>query len=228
MPIPTRNCEHRPAGAANQAEWSGRHLFSHLEASATATPGGAAFRYRDQRISYSEAHRAVLSLAGYLQQHLSVERGDRVLLLMEDCPHFVIAWYAIQRCEAVVVAISPASSAEEIARYAEDSGSRVLITTREMLGKAGALLDSGSLAGCIVGAGNESPAVVGGGRNASRDDRFRTEIHEFSGALAAGIAPTPMRGGCEPSAIGYADGARVATGEVPQMIERLLDALGSE
>ncbi|MCY1409279.1 Long-chain-fatty-acid--CoA ligase [compost metagenome] len=203
MPRLTRHYEHWPAGVPHELELPERHLFHYLEKSAKVAPGKTAIHYYGRQLSYGDLYKATLSLAGYLQQHLGIERGDRVLLLMQNCPQFIIAYYAILRCDAVVVAMNPMSTAEEISYYAEDSAGRVLITTQEMLGKAAALLDSGSLAGCVVGATSEYagraqdvpfldiPDFV----REPRQIQVRPDVHEFSGALAAGIAPTPMKGG---------------------------------
>ncbi|KJK21344.1 hypothetical protein UB46_27740 [Burkholderiaceae bacterium 16] len=166
------------------------HLFSHLEARARCDHDKCAIAFQGQRISYGELHRASLCLAGYLQQHLEVRRGDRILLAMQDGPHFAIAWYAVLRCDAVVVAVNPATAPAAMARSASDTGARVAIATQECQAVSAAMLGAGGLRGCIFAACPEPAGHAGG--------------HDFSGALAAGIGPVPMvAGGPDPAVMAY-------------------------
>ncbi len=203
MPRLTRHFDHWPPGVPRTLDVADRNLFSNLERDAQATPEKTAIFFYGRAISYRELHEATLALAGYLQQRLGVRRGDRVLLFMQSCPQFAIAYYAVLRCGAVVVSMNAMSTADEIAYYAEDSGGRVLVTTQELLERAQPLLDDARLEGCIVGAACdfagtpqdvpflEIPDFVREPRRSLAGER----LHGFAGALAAGIAPTPMQGG---------------------------------
>ena len=62
-----------------------------------------------------------------------MERGDRVLLYMQNCPQFIIAYYAILRADAVVVPVNPMNRTEELRHYVEDSGARVAIAGQDVL-----------------------------------------------------------------------------------------------
>jgi len=199
----TRHYAHWPAGVPQTLEVADRNLFSHLAKSAEPAPDKVAISYYGRSTSYRSLHADALALAGYLQQRLGVRRGDRVLLLMQNCPQFVIAYYAVLRCDAVVVAMNAMSTAEEVAYYASDSGARVLIATQDMMDRAQSLLDQNRLDGCVVGAVSEFagrpeevpfleiPEFV----CEARRPLAGAGLHAFSGALAAGIAPTPMQGG---------------------------------
>ncbi len=46
-------------------------------------------------------------VAGFLEQRCGVRKGDRVLLLMQNSPQFVIGYYGILRANAVVVPSTP-------------------------------------------------------------------------------------------------------------------------
>ena len=78
-----------------------------LAVSAKRYPDKPAIIFYDRRLTYSELQREVDALAGYLQHECGVAKGDRVLLDMQNCPQFIIAYYAILRAEAVVVPVSP-------------------------------------------------------------------------------------------------------------------------
>jgi len=50
-----------------------------------------------------------------------VRKGDRVLLLMQNSPQFVIGYYGILRANAVVVPLNPMNLTQELLRFADDS-----------------------------------------------------------------------------------------------------------
>ncbi|NMF98846.1 AMP-binding protein [Aromatoleum toluolicum] len=200
MPKLTRHHAHWPEGVPHTLDLPEYSLYRHLEASAERAPARIAIDYYGRPISYGGLHRAVLNLAGYLQQCLGVRCGDRVLLLMQNCPQFIIAYYAILRANAVVVAINPMSTVDETAYYLGDCGARVAIVTQDMLAKVRPRLDDGSLTGCIVGAysdmtypeGNpdflQIPDFVAEAGQPPLSDRE----HEFGNAVAAALAPSPI------------------------------------
>ncbi|MES1163263.1 MAG: AMP-binding protein, partial [Rhizobacter sp.] len=178
-----------------------------------------AIDYYGRATSYRALHQAALNLAGYMQQRLGVRRGDRVLILMQNCPQFAIAYYAILRCDAVVVSMSPMSTPDEIAHYVQDSGGGVVITMQDLQQRVEPFLADGRLAGCIVGAYSQMagceadvpfmqiPAFVLERRRVEDDPARRPEVHDFAGALAAGIAPTSMNAQpADLAVIGYTSG----------------------
>jgi fatty-acyl-CoA synthase len=71
-------------------------------------------------------------LAGHLQGACDVQRGDRVLLDMQNGHDFVIACFAILFADAVVVPVSPANLTHELRHYLDDSDARVAITEEDL------------------------------------------------------------------------------------------------
>jgi fatty-acyl-CoA synthase len=70
-------------------------------------------------------------LAAYLRC-AGREKGDRVVLCMQNCPQLVIAHFAILRANAVVVPVNPMNRAEEFKHYITDPDARVAITTGDL------------------------------------------------------------------------------------------------
>jgi long-chain acyl-CoA synthetase len=98
-----------------------------------------AIQFLGRTIRYRELDGEVNRLANALRS-LGVEKGTRVMLLMPNCPQFIIAYYAVLKAGGVVVSSSPANERTEIRREIEDSSAEVLITltlfsktTRELL-----------------------------------------------------------------------------------------------
>ncbi|MFR9777598.1 long-chain-fatty-acid--CoA ligase, partial [Micromonospora sp. MS34] len=60
-------------------------------------------------------------------RRLGVGRGDRVALVLPNCPQHVVAFYAVLRLGAVVVEHNPLYTAEELAQQLTDHGARVAV-----------------------------------------------------------------------------------------------------
>ncbi len=108
-------------------------LWFNLEVSARRYPDKAAFVFFGRVLTYAELHSQAEALAGWLQAQ-GVSAGDRVLLFMQNCPQFVIAFYAVQRADAVVVPVNPMNRADEFGHYILDPQARVAITTADLAG----------------------------------------------------------------------------------------------
>jgi fatty-acyl-CoA synthase len=106
-------------------------VWFNLEVSARRYPSKAAYIFLGRELSFGELHRQAEALAGWLQAQ-GVAKGDRVLLFMQNCPQFVIAFYAVQRADAVVVPVNPMNRAEEFGHYISDPQAKVAITTADL------------------------------------------------------------------------------------------------
>ncbi len=106
-------------------------LWFNLDVTAKRFPQRTAYRFFGQDLSYAELHRQAEVLAGWLQAQ-GVKAGDRVLLFMQNSPQYVVAFYAVQRADAVVVPVNPMNRAEEFGHYIVDPQARVAITTADL------------------------------------------------------------------------------------------------
>ncbi len=59
---------------------------------------------------------------------LGIVKGDRVGIMLPNCPQYIIAAFGILRLGAVVVNINPSYTAREVSVVAADSGIRILVT----------------------------------------------------------------------------------------------------
>jgi fatty-acyl-CoA synthase len=103
-------------------------LWFNLEVSARRYPNKAAYRFFGRELSYSELMRQAEAVAGWLRAQ-GVKRGDRVLLFLQNCPQFAVAFYGIVRADAVVVPVNPMNRADEFGHYITDPAARVCITS---------------------------------------------------------------------------------------------------
>jgi len=120
-------------------------LWANLAISAQRYPDRPALVFFGRTFSYKELAEGVERLAARLHA-LGVQRGDRVVLCMQNCPQLVMAHFAILRANAVVVPVNPMNRAEELKHYITDPDARVAITTADLapeLAKASNALPSG-------------------------------------------------------------------------------------
>ncbi|MFF5706349.1 class I adenylate-forming enzyme family protein [Streptomyces sp. NPDC012794] len=99
------------------------HVF---RAAAARAPGRTALAYFDGRISYAEADALSDSLAGYLAGR-GIGRGDRVAVMLQNTPHFVLAVLAAWKAGAVVVPLNPMYKSAEAGHVLRDSGAAALV-----------------------------------------------------------------------------------------------------
>jgi fatty-acyl-CoA synthase len=131
-----------PAGVARTPRDLPSTLNEALRRAAARRPDHVALAFYGQEITFAELLARVERLAAFLQHRCGVARGDRVLLDMQNSPHFVIGYHAVLRAGGVVVPVSPMSVTEELAFYAEDSGARVALVGGDLLPRLTPLLPS--------------------------------------------------------------------------------------
>ena len=129
-----------PAGLPRELGPLPPTLTETLRRTAARRPSHLALAFYGAEIDYATLLDRVERLAGFLQQRCGVAQGDRVLLDMQNSPHFVIAYHAILRAGGVVVPVNPMSRGEDIAYFAEDSGARVALAGAELLPRVAPLL----------------------------------------------------------------------------------------
>ncbi|MBT2447119.1 AMP-binding protein [Streptomyces sp. ISL-43] len=99
------------------------HAF---RAAVARAPERTALAYFDGRVGYAEADALSDSLAGHLAEQ-GVGRGDRVAVMLQNTPHFVLAVLAAWKAGAVVVPLNPMYKSAEAAHILRDSGAAALV-----------------------------------------------------------------------------------------------------
>ncbi|MBK5114841.1 MAG: AMP-binding protein [Candidatus Heimdallarchaeota archaeon] len=83
--------------------------------------------FQGKMTTYEESARIVKKLANSLSE-LGVKKGDRVAILMANCPQYVHSYLSVLSLGGVIVALSSLASSKEIEFQLKDSGSKILIT----------------------------------------------------------------------------------------------------
>lgn len=91
------------------------------------SPQATALIFFGKKISYEELGNSVRKTAIALAQ-LGINSGDRVALLLPNCPQYVISYYGILSIGCVVVPINPLSTESELLHIFRDAQVRVVIS----------------------------------------------------------------------------------------------------
>ncbi len=88
--------------------------------------------YGQRKISYGEANLSVTRLASFLIKS-GMQKGDRVAILSENTPEYIISYFAIQRAGGIAVDINFQFSSHEIRRLINLSNAWGLIVDSKFL-----------------------------------------------------------------------------------------------
>src|SRR5262249_33096538 len=97
-----------------------------LDMGAMNYPDRPATIFFGREMTFRELQDRAYRLATALAE-LGIAKGDRVGIMLPNCPQFPIAFWGILRAGAVVVCFNPTYTAREFERQAKDSGIRALI-----------------------------------------------------------------------------------------------------
>ena len=88
--------------------------------------------YYGNRIKYRELWQNVKNLSTYIKM-MGFGKGDRIGIMMQNSPQFIISFFAISRSGATIVLMSPALDMETAEYIATDTNLKMVITTAELL-----------------------------------------------------------------------------------------------
>ncbi|CAN5866467.1 long-chain fatty acid--CoA ligase [soil metagenome] len=196
----TTHYAHWPSGLPHHLIAPATSVYTNLQIAALRYPDKAAIIFYDSVLTYAQLEAEVLALAGYLQQACGVQRGDRVLLDMQNSPQFIIAYYAILRADAMAVPVNPMLMTDELAHYIADSGAKVAIASQEVFPRMLPLLGTSGLQRAIVATyadylSTATTLAVPDFIRAARDVPVQAGITAWQDAIAAGLQAGPHLAG---------------------------------
>ena len=101
-------------------------LVALMEESFTKYADRTAYSFMGKDVSYGEVDRQSRAFACYLQG-LGLAKGDRVALMMPNCPQYPIAVAGVLRAGMIVVNVNPLYTPRELEHQLKDSGSTAIV-----------------------------------------------------------------------------------------------------
>lgn len=105
------------------------NLCELLSFSAAKYPGRTAIVFGRKKINYRALNELADDMA-YRLSGLGIKKGDKVALFLDNCPEFIISYYAILKAGCVAVPVNYMFKPEETRFILEDSGSVCMITSK--------------------------------------------------------------------------------------------------
>lgn len=120
-----------------------------LTDSYNATPSKVAIHFMGKELTYKELYESTLKFANYLRS-LGVEKGDRVAVMLPNCPQAVIAYYGTLYAGGIVVQTNPLYTERELQYQMADSGAKVILVMDILYPRAMKILKETKIENVIV------------------------------------------------------------------------------
>jgi len=109
-------------------------LLDYLDRLARRHGSQAALLFKGSEISYRQLDLESNACAAALWQ-LGVRPGDRVALLLPNCPQFMIAEFGVWKIGAIVVAVNPTYTEREIEHVLQSTGAETVVVLTPFYGR---------------------------------------------------------------------------------------------
>jgi len=123
--------KHYPAQVASSYEYPNDNMAHYLVQSARKYPNKDAIYFMGKTMTYAQLLDASYRFAHVLQG-LGVNKGDRVALMLPNCPQAVISYYGALHIGAVVVQTNPMYTERELEYQLMDSGAETIVTLDQL------------------------------------------------------------------------------------------------
>ena len=121
-------------GVPHQLDYPEVPLSDLLIKTAKQYPDKDAVHFYNYQLTYKELLDKVYMMAAGLQ-NMGVKKGDKVGIMLPNCPQYIISYYATLMAGGVVVQISPFYTHDEMEKIIKDSGAKTIVCLDLISGK---------------------------------------------------------------------------------------------
>ncbi|MCE5242263.1 MAG: long-chain fatty acid--CoA ligase [Syntrophobacteraceae bacterium] len=136
-------------GVPRSLEYPAMSLPILIEESSRKVPGNKAIEFYGVALSYEELWTRIRSLANAFHR-MGMKPGDRVAIMLPNCPQAVIAYYAVLWLGGVVVMTNPMYVEREMEYQWKDSGAEYLVILDHLFPRAERVLKETAIGKVIV------------------------------------------------------------------------------
>ncbi|MDF9760257.1 long-chain acyl-CoA synthetase [Peribacillus simplex] len=101
-------------------------LYSFLKESAEEFPDKVSIHFQGKELTFQEVYESALKFAAYLRS-IGLQKGDRVAVMLPNCPQGVISFFGILMAGGVVVQTNPTYTERELEYQMKDSGAKIIL-----------------------------------------------------------------------------------------------------
>ncbi|NBJ68949.1 MULTISPECIES: long-chain-fatty-acid--CoA ligase [Clostridia] len=118
--------QHYPPEIKTSIPYDEKPLHAFLWKSAETFPKKKALHFMGKDMKYEELYLQATKMANYLQQ-LGMEKGDRIAVMLPNCPQSVIAYYGALMAGGIIVQTNPLYKERELEYQLKDSGATIIV-----------------------------------------------------------------------------------------------------
>src|SRR5258708_3978374 len=118
--------KHYPAEIPQTINYREAPLYSLLEESAARHPDLTAVRFYAHTLTYAQLWAQAQRFAAALAER-GIRKGDRVALMMPNCPQYLIAYFGTLRAGGIVAQVNPLYTPRELEYLLRDSGAETIV-----------------------------------------------------------------------------------------------------
>lgn len=120
-----------------------------LQETASKFPEHYALSFYGKKFTYGQLYSLTRAFTSALQQN-QVQKGDRVAIMLPNCPQYVISYYGILNAGAIVTQVNPMSVERELEYILNDSGTETIVVLDALYPRVKSVQSITSLKNIIV------------------------------------------------------------------------------
>lgn len=124
--VPKPWLDHYPSAIPTTIDYQQQPLHSYLKNAAENYPDMKALHFLGKELTFQDLYEKSIKFANYLLS-LGIRKGDRVGIMLPNCPQAVISYYGILMTGAIVVQINPLYTERELILQLSDSGAKMIV-----------------------------------------------------------------------------------------------------
>lgn len=117
---------HYPSEIPTSIAYDKRPLHAYLDESAELYGEKKALYFMGREMSYRQLRAEARKMANYMQS-LGLKKGDKVAIMLPNCPQGVISYYAALMSGAIVVQTNPLYTERELEYQLKDSDAKIIV-----------------------------------------------------------------------------------------------------
>lgn len=107
------------------------NLLGRMAELALEQPDAEAIVYQGQSLTYEQLWDKVIRFASSLKG-LGVQENDRVMVMLANCPEFIISYYGIMAAGGIIVPVNPIYTAKEVGTIVADCDPAAVVTSMKI------------------------------------------------------------------------------------------------
>lgn len=118
--------KHYPQEIPAHINYEEKPLFDYLQRAAIKHPEKKAVDFLGKKLTFAQLYESALKMANHLQL-IGLQKGDRVSIMLPNCPQAVISYYGALIAGGIVVQTNPLYMERELQHQLGDCGARFIV-----------------------------------------------------------------------------------------------------